>query len=111
MKISQNQMQMGEININCTISKSNAGSPMSNESSNDSVTSKRSYLPRKNLDKLDIDEDIDYLEYFVYNPYWTLRKCSSKLLDKISSIYPKTTLTVLKPFLEVDLQCSDWIKK
>ena len=112
MKISQNQIKLGD--INCTINKSNAGSPMSNESStNDSInlTNKKPSMIKKNLDKLDIDEDIDYLEYFVYNSYWTLRKCSSKLLDKISSLYTFTTFSIIKPFLEVDLQSSDWIKK
>ena len=105
MKISQNQMQMEE--KDCT-----GGSSRSILSSiNDSITSKKSYPMKKNLDKLDVDEDVDYLEYFVYNSYWTLRKCSSKLLDKISCIYSKDTFTILKPFLEVDLQCSDWIKR
>ena len=105
MMISQNQMQM---DINCSINKSYG----SNESSpNDSFISKKSYPMKKKLDKLDIDEDIDYLEYFVYNPYWTLRKCSSKLLEKISSRYPIRSFTILKPFLENDLQCSDWIKR
>lgn len=68
-------------------------------------------LANKNFENIDFDEDLDYLEYFVYNPYWTLRKCSSKLVDKISCIYSKQTLYILKAFLESDLQCNDWIKK
>ena len=63
----------------------------------------------ENLEKE--NDDLDYLEYFVYNPDWTLRKCSSKLIDKISCIYSMQTLNYLKPFLENDLQCNDWIKK
>jgi hypothetical protein len=113
MKISQNQIKNGD--INCNISNSN---PRSNEgSTNDStitlITSKKPSIIKKNfnLDKLDIDEDIDYLEYFVYNSYWTLRKSSSKLLDQISFLYSFTTFSIIKPFLEVDLQSSDWIKK
>lgn len=112
MKISQNQMQMED--INCTINKSKTGSPISNESStNDSITipNKKPSILKKNFNKLDIDEDIDYLEYFVYNSYWTLRKCSSKLLDKISCLYSITTYSIIKTFLEIDLQSSDWIKK
>ena len=117
MKISQNQTQMEEKSYTNKKNGSSTGSPISNENStNDSesniMTGKKSSIGiKKNLEKLDIDEDIDYLEYFVYNSYWTLRKCSSNLLDKISCLYSLTTFFILKPFLEVDLQSSDWIKK
>ena len=115
MKISQNQTQMEEKSYTKK-NGSGSGSPVSNENStNDSESNinalKKLSINKKNLDKLDIDEDIDYLEYFVYNSYWTLRKCSSNLLDKISCLYSLTTFFILKPFLEVDLQSSDWIKK
>jgi hypothetical protein len=115
MKISQNQIKLGD--VNCNISNSNAISPVSETSTNDSINfptiSKKPSILKKNFnsDKLDIDEDTDYLEYFVYNSYWTLRKCSSKLIDQISFLYPFTTFSIIKPFLEVDLQSSDWIKK
>jgi len=87
----------------------------SNESSpSNSFSSKKSSFKTKkniNLENIDLENDLNYLEFYVYNPYWTLRKCSSKLLDKISCIYSKLILTILKPFLENDLQCEDWIKK
>ena len=80
------------------------------------ITDKNKILPKnsklKNDENLEKEnDDLDYLEYFVYNPDWTLRKCSSKLIDKISCIYSMQTLNYLKPFLENDLQCNDWIKK
>lgn len=108
MKISHSQMQMENL------SKINKANPSSNElSANDSTTiaSKKVSITKKILENLDLDEDIDYLEYFVYNSYWTLRKCSSKLIDKIASNHSLLTYSNLRPFLEVDLQSSDWIKK
>ena len=80
------------------------------------IGDKNKILPKnsksKNAENLEKEnDDLDYLEYFVYNPNWTLRKCSSKLIDKISCIYCMQTLNYLKPFLENDLQCNDWIKK
>jgi len=89
------------------------------ESSNDSDSTRSNSLNYQNKNKgnninienLDINNDVDYLEFYVYNNYWTLRKCSSKLLDKISDKYPKLTLSVLKSIMENDLQSEDWIKK
>ncbi len=104
MKISRDEIEFVE-NIS-----SNESSP------NNSFTSKKPSSCFKsnknvNVDNLDLDNDLDNIEFYVYNPYWTLRKCSSKLLDKISCIYSKLTLNIIKPFLENDLQCEDWIKK
>jgi hypothetical protein len=113
MKISQNQIINGD--INCTINNNNDRNSISNEvSTNDSIITlknKKTSFTKKILNKLDLEEDIDYLEYFVYNSYWTLRKSSSKLLDKISYLYSSTTFCIVKTFLENDLQSSEWIKK
>lgn len=46
-----------------------------------------------------------------YNPNLTLRKCASRLLDRISVLYPKLACDFAKPILEIELQCEDWIKK
>lgn len=112
MKINQNQIQM-EKNI-VSLNNSNS-SPNSNEefSTNDSMTiNNRKYSTlKKIINNLDLDQDFDYIEYFVYNSQWNLRKCASKLLDKISCIYSNLTFSILKPFLEVDLQCQDWLKR
>ena len=100
MKISQVEIQMVE--------SSNESSP------NISFNSKRNLNKNKTnfkIEDMDLNYDLDNLEYYVYNPYWTLRKCSSKLLDKISCLFSKQTVSILKPFLENDLQCDDWIKK
>jgi len=64
-----------------------------------------------NLENSEKENAFDKLDYFIYNNYWTLRKCSSKLLDKLSFIYPRQILSILKPILENDLQCNNWIKK
>lgn len=103
-------MKISRTEIEVVDSESNTGSNSSSSSS-----SSFNYPTKNNsnidLEKLDINNNIDYLDSYVYNNFWTLRKCSSKLLDKISCKYPKSTLFIIKPFLENDLQCEDWIKK
>jgi transportin-1 len=47
----------------------------------------------------------------IYNPNWTLRKCCSKMLDKLSYIYSIQVISILIPYLEVDLMSKDWITK
>lgn len=71
-------------------------------------------------DKLQLEEE-DGDENFVdeldeecaksYNPSWTLRKCCSKILDKLSIEFSETVFEVLKPYLENDMQDNDWIIK
>lgn len=46
-----------------------------------------------------------------YSPNWTLRKCSAKILDRFSNLWPKWTIDNTKSFLEIELQNSDWINK
>lgn len=46
-----------------------------------------------------------------YNPNWTLRKCSAKILDRFSNWWPKWTIDNTKSFLEIELQNEDWINK
>lgn len=46
-----------------------------------------------------------------YNPNWTLRKCSAKILDRFSNWWPKWTIDNTKSLLEIDLQNEDWINK
>jgi hypothetical protein len=43
-----------------------------------------------------------------YNSNWTLRKCCSKFLDRVSSIYPQPVLDIIKPYLEENMQNNDW---
>lgn len=102
MKISQIEVQIVESR------SSNESSPRNGFDSKINLNKNKTNFK---IEDLDLNYDLDNLEYYVYNPYWTLRKCSSKLLDKISCIYSKQTVSILKPFLENDLQCDDWIKK
>ena len=46
-----------------------------------------------------------------YNPYSTLRKCCSRILDNISFIYPQETFNVIRPILENELQSSEDLVK
>lgn len=45
------------------------------------------------------------------NPNWTLRKCSAKILDRFSNLWPKWTIDNTKSFLEIELQNEDWKNK
>jgi transportin-1 len=47
----------------------------------------------------------------MYNPNWTLRKCCSKVLDKLSTIFPEIVIDVLQPYLENSMQSPEWIIK
>lgn len=57
------------------------------------------------------DEELNEKSGQSYNPNWTLRKCSSKVIERISILSPKLTIDLSKQILESDLQCQDWIKK
>ena len=46
-----------------------------------------------------------------YNPNWTLRKCSAKILDRFSVLWAKWTIDNSKSFLELELNNEDWINK
>jgi len=46
-----------------------------------------------------------------YNPNWTLRKCSSKLFDCMSVLYPEIIIQQVKPIFEIDLQSQLWYVK
>lgn len=56
-------------------------------------------------------EELDDEEMANYNSNWTLRKCCSKLLDKLSNVFSETVIEVLKGYLENDIQNKDWIIK
>lgn len=68
-----------------------------------------------NLDKeeeeTDIEDEIEDKKGQSYNPNWTLRKCASKLYDRISVLFPKLCSDYSKPILEVELQSQEWIVK
>lgn len=57
------------------------------------------------------DDDEEDTEGEGYNPNWTLRKCCSKLLDKLSRIFHDIITDTVKPFLEADMQDPDWVVK
>lgn len=46
-----------------------------------------------------------------YSCNLTLRKCSAKILDHFSNIWPKLIIENVKNFLEVELQNKDWVSK
>ena len=54
------------------------------------------------------DDEEKVIEAESYNPNWTLRKCCSKFLDRLSYIYPRQVLEVIKPHLEENMQNSNW---
>jgi len=77
-----------------------------------SIREKLSIEETDDMDKFDNDvEEIDEEAAESNNPNWTLRKCCSKLLDKLSSEFPHIVFDVLRPFLETDIQHKDWIIK
>jgi hypothetical protein len=43
-----------------------------------------------------------------YNPNFTLRKCCSKLLDKLANLFPDQLFEAIKLLLEENLQQSEW---
>jgi hypothetical protein len=65
----------------------------------------------KEAEEADLDDEIEDKKGQIYNPNWTLRKCASKLYDRISVLFPKMTIDHSKPILENDLQSQEWIKK
>jgi transportin-1 len=60
-------------------------------------------------DDLDSDEPILEEDIETYNKSWSLRKCSSKILEKFSVLWPSETLTYIQPYLESEIQHKDWI--
>jgi hypothetical protein len=63
---------------------------------------------QNNNDREHEEDELDGNENDVYNPNWSLRKCCSKFLDKISFIYPKEILDIVKPHLEENIQNQYW---
>jgi hypothetical protein len=57
------------------------------------------------------EDDSGVNETDIYNPNWSLRKCCSKFLDKLSFIFPQQVLEVVKPHLEENLQNENWLIK
>jgi hypothetical protein len=57
-------------------------------------------------DDINLDEEMEG-----YNPNWTLRKCCSKIIDKISHLFSAKLFDIIKPILENDMQHSEWIVK
>lgn len=78
-----------------------------NKFQKDSEIVKHSNVLKDNED----DEDDEEVDIRGYNPSWTLRKCCSTLLDKLSNVYHKTIFEVTKPIFEHDMQDKDWIVK
>jgi transportin-1 len=72
-------------------------------------------LNSQNNEKFDAnqeDGDIDFDEDSEgYNPNFTLRKCCSKILDRLSHMYPAKLYEIIKPILENDIQSQDWLIK
>ncbi len=54
------------------------------------------------------DESIDIQESNNYNPNWSLRKCCSKFIDRLSYVFPGQVLEIVKPYLEDNMQNQDW---
>ena len=62
----------------------------------------------KDSDDEEEDNEMDINEVEGYNTNWTLRKCCAKFLDKISTIFAQSVLDVIKPYLEENMQNTDW---
>jgi hypothetical protein len=63
---------------------------------------------RSEYDEQDSFSSIESSEVEGYNSNWTLRKCCSKFLDKVSGVFPQPVLDVIKPYLEENMQNSEW---
>ncbi len=63
------------------------------------------------IDEVEFDEDGERKKDESYNPNWTLRKCASKLLDKLSLLFPSIVFQHTMPILECELQSKEWIKQ
>lgn len=61
--------------------------------------------------ELSQEDDIESKEVENYSLNWTLRKCSSKLFDQISALYPRISFEQATVILDIYLQNKDWIKK
>ncbi len=66
---------------------------------------------KNTIDDVDDEEVNEEINGEYYNPNWTLRKCASKLFDRISILFPKLSISYSKPILEIEIQSQDWIKK
>ena len=73
---------------------------------NSDTSTKRS---ERDIDDIDSDEQIFEEDIETYNKIWSLRKCSSKILEKFSVLWPNETLVYIQPFLEIEIQHKDWI--
>lgn len=56
----------------------------------------------------DEEDEVDVEEAENYNSNWTLRKCCSKFLDRLSHAFPKQVLEIIKPHLEENMQNVEW---
>lgn len=63
----------------------------------------------RDIDDIDSDDQIFEEDIETYNKIWSLRKCSSKILEKFSVLWPNETLVYIQPFLEIEIQHKDWI--
>ncbi len=80
----------------------------------DSKMKENKFIKEDNVGKeeeTDIEEEIEVIKGQSYNPNWTLRKCASKLYDRISVLFSKLSIEYSKPILENDIQSQEWIKK
>lgn len=67
---------------------------------------------KKEEEKVSDEEEQEELEENDgYNVNWTLRKCSSKLIDKMSHIFKKEILNIIKSPLEEGIQSKNWLVK
>jgi transportin-1 len=78
-------------------------SELENKQFNDNLQ----HSPSESMQHQDFNED----NMEMYNPNWTLRKCSSKILDRLSNLFPLQVINTLIPFLENDLKSKEWAIK
>jgi len=81
-------------------------SGLDNKSFSANNTRLENSVNENNEDDLEEDENVEG-----YNPNWTLRKCCSKLIDRLSNNWPEPILEIIKPVLENDIQHQDWLIK
>jgi transportin-1 len=67
---------------------------------------------KKNAKDEDDEEEKDLEEEWEgYNPNFTLRKCCSRLMENLSTLFPHLLFEIIKPVLENEMQHSEWIIK
>ena len=65
----------------------------------------------KTIDNEDEEDEKETDGSDYYNPNFTLRKCSSKIIDALSNLFPKEVYENINQHLETGMQNQNWLVK